>query len=101
MAGIPEAQAGQASTKRGSAKLPFYLVLWVQVLLAMVAAVALGYLRPERAVAMKPLGDAFIRLITMIITLIIFCTLVTGAPGIADMKKARRVGAKALPNYQS
>jgi aerobic C4-dicarboxylate transport protein len=100
MAGVPEAQAGQASTKRGSANLPFYRVLWVQVLLAMVAAVALGYLRPERAVAMKPLGDAFIRLITMIITLIIFCTVVTGIAGMENLKKVGRVGGMALLYFE-
>jgi hypothetical protein len=49
MAGIQEAAAGQTVTKQNSPKLPFYRVLWVQVLLAMVAAVALGYLQPERA----------------------------------------------------
>src|SRR5260221_3483847 len=55
--GIQKMQAGRADTKQGSPQIPFYRVLWVQVLLAMVAAVVLGYLRPERAVAMKPLGD--------------------------------------------
>jgi aerobic C4-dicarboxylate transport protein len=64
MSAIQEAHAGGTGAKQRSPKLPFYHVLWVQVLLAMIAAVALGYWRPERAVAMKPLGDAFIRLIT-------------------------------------
>jgi aerobic C4-dicarboxylate transport protein len=100
MAGIQEAQAGQADTKQGSPQLPFYRLLWVQVLLAMVAAVALGYLRPERAVAMKPLGDAFIRLITMIITLIIFCTVVTGIAGMETLKKVGRVGGMALLYFE-
>ena len=89
MAAIQEARAGQAATKQVSPKLPFYRVLWVQVLLAMIAAVALGYWRPERAVAMKPLGDAFIRLITMIITLIIFCTVVTGIAGMGNLGLSR------------
>jgi aerobic C4-dicarboxylate transport protein len=100
MAGIQEAQAGRASTRQGSNELPFYRVLWVQVLLAMVAAVALGYLRPERAVAMKPLGDAFIRLITMIITLIIFCTIVSGIAGMGNLKKVGRVGGMALLYFE-
>src|SRR5260370_41105585 len=59
----------------------------VQVLFAVAAAVALGCLRPATAVAMKPLGDAFIRLITMILTLVIFCTVVTGIAGMEDLKK--------------
>src|SRR5580692_956671 len=81
-------------------KKPFYASLWVQVLLAIVFAVALGYARPPTAIAMKPLGDAFIRLITMIITLIIFCTLVTGIAGMDDMKKVGRVGGKALLYFE-
>ncbi len=100
MAAIQEAQAGQAGTQPGSPELPFYRVLWVQVLLAIVAAVALGYLRPERAVAMKPLGDAFVRLVTMIITLIIFCTVVTGIAGMENLKKVGRVGGMALLYFE-
>src|ERR1022692_334055 len=46
-------------------KRPFYSSLWVQVLFAMGAAIVLGWLSPTRAIAMKPLGDAFIKLITM------------------------------------
>jgi aerobic C4-dicarboxylate transport protein len=49
---------------------------------------------------MKPLGDAFIRLITMIITLVIFCTVVTGIAGMEDLKKVGRVGGKALLYFE-
>ena len=79
---------------------PFYASLWAQVLLAIPAAVALGYFSPAQAIAMKPLGDAFIRLITMIITLIIFCTVVSGIAGMQDMKKVGRVGGKALLYFE-
>jgi aerobic C4-dicarboxylate transport protein len=79
---------------------PFYASLWVQVLIAMVIAVVLGYLSPIRAVAMKPLGDAFIRMITMIITVLIFCTVVTGIAGMQDLKKVGRVGGKALLYFE-
>jgi aerobic C4-dicarboxylate transport protein len=51
--------------------------------------------------AMKPLGDAFIRLITMIISVIIFCTVVTGIAGMEDMKKVGRVGGKALLYFEA
>ena len=78
----------------------FYPSSSVQVLLAIGAAIALGYWRPATAIAMKPLGDAFIRLITMIITLIIFCTVVTGIAGMEDMKKVGRVGGKALIYFE-
>ncbi|MBZ5681762.1 MAG: dicarboxylate/amino acid:cation symporter [Acidobacteriia bacterium] len=83
-----------------SGNKPFYASLWVQVVFAIVAAVALGYFSPARAIAMKPLGDAFIRLITMIITIIIFCTVVTGIAGMQDLKKVGRVGGKALLYFE-
>jgi len=79
---------------------PFYASLWVQVAFAMVVALALGYFSPARAIAMKPLGDAFIRMITMIITILIFCTVVTGIAGMQDLKKVGRVGGKALLYFE-
>ena len=79
---------------------PFYATLWVQVLFAMAIAVALGYFSPARAIAMKPLGDAFIRLISMIITLIIFCTVVSGIAGMESLKKVGRVGGMALIYFE-
>ena len=79
---------------------PFYASLWAQVLIAMALALVLGYFSPARAVAMKPLGDAFIRLITMIITILIFCTVVTGIAGMQDLKKVGRVGGKALLYFE-
>jgi aerobic C4-dicarboxylate transport protein len=81
-------------------KKPFYTGLSFQVLLGVAIAIILGYVSPATAVAMKPLGDAFIRLITMIITLVIFCTLVTGIAGMNDMKKVGRVGGKALLYFE-
>src|ERR1700682_1841894 len=81
-------------------KKPFYTSLSFQVLAGVAIAIILGYAKPETAVAIKPLGDAFIRLITMIITLVIFCTLVTGIAGMDDMKKVGRVGGKALLYFE-
>jgi aerobic C4-dicarboxylate transport protein len=81
-------------------KQPFYANLWVQVLIAIVLAVAFGYLSPAKAIAMKPLGDGFIRLITMILSLIIFCTVVSGIASMQDMKKVGRVGGKALLYFE-
>jgi aerobic C4-dicarboxylate transport protein len=81
-------------------KKPFYAGLSFQVLLGVALAILLGYFSPPTAVAMKPLGDAFIRLITMIITLVIFCTLVTGIASMEDMKKVGRVGGKALLYFE-
>jgi aerobic C4-dicarboxylate transport protein len=81
-------------------KKAFYTNSSVQVLFAVAAAVVLGYLRPATAIAMKPLGDGFIRLITMILTLVIFCTVVTGIAGMEDLKKVGRVGGKALLYFE-
>ena len=81
-------------------KKPFYANLWVQVSLAIGAAITFGYFSPAKAIAMKPLGDAFIRLISMIISLIIFCTVVTGIAGMQDMRKVGRVGGKALLYFE-
>jgi aerobic C4-dicarboxylate transport protein len=81
-------------------KQAFYANSSVQVLFAIGAAIVLGYLRPSTAMAMKPLGDAFIRLITMIITLIVFCTVATGIAGMQDLKKVGRVGGKALIYFE-
>jgi aerobic C4-dicarboxylate transport protein len=79
---------------------PFYRSFWFQVCVAILLAIALGYYNPGRAIAMKPLGDAFIRLITMIVTPIIFCTVVSGIAGMQDMKKVGRVGGKALLYFE-
>jgi aerobic C4-dicarboxylate transport protein len=81
-------------------KKPFYANLWVQVLIAIGLAVGFGYLSPARAIAMKPLGDGFIRLITMVISLIIFCTVVSGIASMQDLKKVGRVGGKALLYFE-
>lgn len=78
----------------------FYASLWVQVSFAILLAIAFGYLSPTHAIAMKPLGDAFIRLITMLITVMIFCTVVTGISGMRDLRKVGRVGGKALLYFE-
>ncbi len=83
-----------------SKKQPVYKSLSAQVLFAIAVAIALGYVSPAKAIAMKPLGDGFIRLITMIITLVIFCTVVSGIAGMEDMKKVGRVGGKALLYFE-
>jgi aerobic C4-dicarboxylate transport protein len=79
---------------------PIYKSLSAQVLFAILIAIVLGYISPAKAIAMKPLGDAFIRLITMIIALVIFCTVVSGIAGMQDMKKVGRVGGKALLYFE-
>src|SRR5215470_15402829 len=94
---IPAAASEKASPPR---KKPLYADLSFQVLVGVALAIVLGYISPATAVAMKPLGDAFIRSITMIITLVIFCTLVTGIAGMEDLKKVGRVGGKAILYFE-
>jgi len=96
---MPARTATQPATTT-ERKKPFYMGLSFQVLVAVALAIVLGYISPAKAIAMKPLGDSFIRLITMIITLVIFCTLVTGIAGMEDMKKVGRVGGKALLYFE-
>jgi aerobic C4-dicarboxylate transport protein len=96
----PTATVTPTETSSPSRKRPFYTSLSFQVLLGVAIAIIFGYISPARAMTMKPLGDAFIRLITMIITLVIFCTLVTGIAGMEDMKKVGRVGGKALLYFE-
>ncbi|MGX4641305.1 dicarboxylate/amino acid:cation symporter [Massilia sp. SYSU DXS3249] len=81
-------------------KKPFYKILYVQVLFAIVLGVLLGVFYPELGTKMKPLGDGFIKLIKMIIAPVIFCTVVAGIAGMQDMKKVGRVGGKALLYFE-
>lgn len=81
-------------------KKKIYQHLYFQVLVAIALGICVGNFSPETGVALKPLGDGFIKLIKMIITPVIFCTVVTGIAGMEDMKKVGRVGAKALLYFE-
>ena len=83
-----------------AAKQPLYKSLYVQVLTAIVIGVLLGHFNPEAGAAMKPLGDAFIKLIKMLIAPIIFCTVVVGIAGMEDMKKVGKTGGLALLYFE-
>src|SRR2546425_2725402 len=75
-------------------------LLYFWVLLAIIAGGTFGYLSPSRAVALKPLGDGFIALVKMLISPVIFCTVVLGIAGAGDMKRVGRVGGKALLYFE-
>lgn len=81
-------------------KLPLYRSLYVQVVFAVIAGVALGYFYPSLGADMKPLGDGFIKLIKMMIAPIIFCTVVIGIAGMEDMKKVGKTGGLALLYFE-
>jgi aerobic C4-dicarboxylate transport protein len=80
---------------------PWYTVLYIQVLIAIALGIWLGYAYPATGAAMKPLGDAFIQLIKMMIAPIIFCTIVHGISTMGDLKKVGRVGAKTLFYFEA
>jgi aerobic C4-dicarboxylate transport protein len=83
-----------------AAKKPLYRSLYFQVIVAIIIGVLLGHFYPEAGKAMKPLGDAFIKLIKMIIAPIIFCTVVVGIAGMEDMKKVGKTGGLALLYFE-
>jgi aerobic C4-dicarboxylate transport protein len=74
--------------------------LWVQVLVAMLAGIALGHWWPRLGADMKPLGDAFIALVRMLIAPVIFCTVVHGVAAMNDMRRVGRVALKALIYFE-
>ena len=74
--------------------------LYVQVLIGLVAGVAVGYAFPDLAVQMKPLGDTFIRLIKMVVTLVIFCTVAIGIARMESLKQVGKVGGKTLLYFE-
>lgn len=81
------------------ASTPFYRHLYVQVLAAIVLGALLGHFQPALGEAMKPLGDAFIKLVKMIIAPVIFLTIVTGIAGMSHLRSVGRVFAKAMAYF--
>ncbi|HYJ82404.1 MAG TPA: cation:dicarboxylase symporter family transporter, partial [Allosphingosinicella sp.] len=78
---------------------PFWRSLYAQVLVAIALGVLVGWLFPAFGASLKPLGDAFIKLVKMIITPVIFLTVTTGIAGMSDLKAFGRVGAKAMAYF--
>lgn len=74
--------------------------LYIQVLIGIVLGITLGYVWPEEGAALKPLGDAFVKAVKMLIAPIIFCTVVSGIASMGDLKKIGRVGMKALLYFE-
>jgi Na+/H+-dicarboxylate symporter len=74
--------------------------LWLQVLVAIMLGIAVGVFFPRQAVALKPLGDGFVRLIRMTLAPVIFGSVVVGIAGMGDLKEVGRVGAKALIYFE-
>ena len=75
--------------------------LYVQVLVAIALGVLVGWLWPATGAALKPLGDGFIKLVKMIITPVIFLTVVTGIAGMRDLRAFGRIAAKAFAYFSA
>ena len=90
------------STSDISQKKPWYKILYVQVLIAILLGAIFGWLEPTYATNdwIKALGEGFIKLIKMVIAPIIFCTVVSGIAHIQDAKKVGRIGIKALIYFE-
>ena len=81
-------------------KTSLFKSLYFQVLTAIAIGILLGHYYPELGAQMKPLGDAFVKLIKMVIAPVIFCTVVTGIAGMESMKAVGRTGAVALLYFE-
>jgi len=80
--------------------LRFAKSLFGQVVIALLIGVVLGLAAPAFAIRLKPLGDGFIKLITMIIPVLVFCVVVHGIAGAGDLRRVGRVGVKALVYFE-
>jgi len=80
-------------------RLPWYRQLYAQVLIAIALGALLGHFEPAFAEQLKPLGDAFIKLVKMIIAPVIFLTIVTGIAGMTHLRTVGRVFAKAMTYF--
>ena len=86
--------------KSPSARKPWYTVLYIQVLIAIFIGILIGRSSPKTGIALRPLGDVFVGLIRMMIAPVIFCVLVQGIAGMADLKKVGKVGIKTLIYFE-
>jgi aerobic C4-dicarboxylate transport protein len=78
----------------------WYTSLFTQLLIAIVAGILVGWLWPAFGADLKPVADAFIKLIKMLIAPIIFCTVVIGIAHVGDLKSVGRIGVKALVYFE-
>ncbi|MEW2399314.1 C4-dicarboxylate transporter DctA [Streptomyces sp. NPDC046862] len=96
MTHAPKQAAGDSAVR----KKPWYRQLYVQVLVAIVIGIVLGWRWPDLATSMEPIGTTFITAMKMLIGPIVFLTIIGGVAGVADLKKVGRTGIKALTYFQ-
>ena len=88
------------ATAAPARRKPLYRDLSLQVLVAMLLGVAVGFAWPESADAMKPLGDLFIKLVRMLVAPIVFCTVVHGIASVGQARQVGRVAIKSLIYFE-
>jgi proton glutamate symport protein len=75
--------------------------LTTRIFIGLVLGIVVGYLWPSFGVAIKPVADAFLRMIKMIIAPLLFATLVIGIAGTSDLKSMGRIGLKAIVYFEA
>jgi aerobic C4-dicarboxylate transport protein len=93
---VPRVTANSSTSPRKH----WYSILYIQVLIAIVIGILIGHFSPKTGLALKPLGDAFVALIRMMIAPVIFCVVVQGIASMTDLKKVGRVGIKSLLYFE-
>jgi Na+/H+-dicarboxylate symporter len=87
----------QASTEaKAPPKAPIYKALYFQVIVGVVLGMTVGHFWPEFGASLKPLGDAFVKLVKMMIGPIVFCTIVSGITSLSDSKEIGKTLLKAM-----
>jgi aerobic C4-dicarboxylate transport protein len=96
----PAPPASRADANLRTARSPWYRKLYVWVLVGIAAGIAVGAAWPTTGVNLQPLGNVFISMITMVVTPIIFVTIVGGIAGVDDLRKVGRIGVKSLIYFE-
>jgi aerobic C4-dicarboxylate transport protein len=88
------------TNERTTQRKPLYKQIYFWVLVGIVLGILVGHFFPKTGQALEPIGESFINLIVMVISPIIFCTVVAGIAGMADLKSVGRIGLKALIYFE-
>ena len=91
---------GEGTNGRSNGRKPIYRQIYFWVLVGIVLGILVGYFFPETGTALEPIGESFVNLIMMVIAPVIFCTVVAGIAGMADLKSVGRIGGKALIYFE-